>query len=240
MKKLKTIYDLEKINYNLKLINTTNYLKCDQNFQLPIINEEVFKYLFIKYNIYFKTIVSKIFDIDPKNIINSHVITNDSFNYMRYEFNKPVIDIFIDSSSISNNYNNKLLASSNSYIFRFELKTNLTLNNIKIGYTSIVLQTYEQNSNCLIEKYVYSDYKTGKIIENTPLTTYVSLNKLNNDNSWLTKALKLLTSVSISYSYELAGDDEILLSVIKLIENYSNKSMNLLMLDENVTYINYL
>ena len=49
MVKLKTIYDLEKINYNLKLINTTNYLKSNNDFQLPIINEEVFKYLFIKY-----------------------------------------------------------------------------------------------------------------------------------------------------------------------------------------------
>ena len=134
MVKLKTIYDLEKINYNLNLINTTNYLKSNNDFQLSIINEEVFKYLI--------------------------------------------------------------------------------LNNVKIGYTSIVLQIYEENNNFLIEKYVYNDYKTGKIIKNTPLTIYVSLNKLNNDNSWLTKALKLLTSVSISYSYELAGNDEILLNIV--------------------------
>mgnify|MGYP004561619125 CR=1 FL=1 len=98
---------------------------------MPIINEEVFKYLFNKYNIYFKTIISKIFNIEINYIINSYVITNDSFKYMRYEPNKPVIDIFIDSSNISNNYNNKLLVSSNSYIFRFELKNNLTLNNKK-------------------------------------------------------------------------------------------------------------
>lgn len=159
MVKLKTIYDLEKINYNLNLINTTNYLKSNNDFQLPIINEEVFKYLI--------------------------------------------------------------------------------LNNVKIGYTSIVLQIYEENNNFLIEKYVYNDYKTGKIIKNTPLTIYVSLNKLNNDNSWLTKALKLLTSVSISYSYELAGNDEILLNIVKLIENYLNKPMNLLILDDNVTCISY-
>lgn len=113
------------------------------------------------------------------------------------------------------------------------------MNDIKIGYASVVLQTYEDNNNFLIEKYVYSDYKTGEIIENTSLTTYVSLNKLNNDNSWLTKALKLLTSISISYSYQLTGDDEILLNVVKLIENYSNKPMNLLMLDDNVTCISY-
>lgn len=159
MVKLKTIYDLEKINYNLNLINTTNYLKSNYDFQLPIINEEVFKYLI--------------------------------------------------------------------------------LNNVKISYTSIVLQIYEENNNFLIEKYVYNDYKTGKIIKNTPSTTYVSLNKLNNDNSWLTKALKLLTSVSISYSYELAGNDEILLNIVKLIENYLNKPMNLLILDDNVTCISY-
>ena len=159
MVKLKTIYDLEKINYNLNLINTTNYLKSNNDFQLPIINEEVFKYLI--------------------------------------------------------------------------------LNNVKIGYTSIVLQIYEENNNFLIEKYVYNDYKTGKSIKNTSLTTYVSLNKLNNDNSWLTKALKLLTSVSISYSYELAGNDEILLNIVKLIENYLNKPMNLLILDDNVTCISY-
>ena len=70
MVKLKTIYDLEKINYNLNLINTTNYLKSNNDFQLPIINEEVFKYLI--------------------------------------------------------------------------------LNNVKIGYTSIVLQIYEENNNFLI------------------------------------------------------------------------------------------
>lgn len=239
MLKLKTIYDLEKINYNLKLINTTNYLKSNNDFQLPIINEEVFKYLFIKYNLYFKTIISKIFNIELNYIINSYVITDDSFNYMRYEPNKPVIDIFIDSSNISSNYNNKLLTSNNSYIFRFELNEYLTLNNVKIGYTSIVLQTYEDNNNFLIEKYVYSDYKTGEIIKNTPLTTYVSLNKLNKVNSWLTKALKLLTSISISYSYELAGNNEILLNIVKLIENYSNKPMNLLILDDNVTCISY-
>lgn len=239
MAKLKTIYDLEKINYNLKLINTTNYLKSNNDFQLPIINEEVFKYLFIKYNLYFKTIISKIFNIKSDNIINSYVITDNNFNYMRYELNKPVIDIFINLSNINNKYNSKLLTSSNSYIFRFELNEYLTLNNVKIGYTSIVLQTYEENNNYLIEKCVYSDYQTGKIIKNTPLTTYVSLNKLNNDNNWLSKALKLLTSISISYSYELAGNDKTLLSVAKIMEIYSNKSMNLLMLDDNVTCINY-
>lgn len=239
MVKLKTRYDLEILNYNLKLISITNYLKCNNDFHLPIINEEVFKYLFNKYNIYFKTIISKIFNIEINCIINSYVITNDSFKYMRYELNKPVIDIFIDSSNISNNYNNKLLVSSNSYIFRFELKNNLTLNNKKIGYASVVLQTYEDNNNFLFEKYVYSDYKTREIIENTPLTTYVSLNKLNNVNSWLTIALRLLTSISLSYSYELVGNDEILLNVVKLIENYSNKPMNLLMLDDNVTCISY-
>ena len=239
MAKLITIYDLDKLNYNLKLINTNNYLKCNNDFHLPIINEEVFKYLFNKYNIYFKTIISKIFNIEINCIINSYVITNDSFKYMRYELNKPVIDIFIDSSNISNNYNNKLLASSNFYIFRFELKNNLTLNNKKIGYASVVLQTYEDNNNFLIEKCVYSDYKTGEIIKNTPLTTYVSLNKLNNVNSWLTKALRLLTFISLSYSYELVGNDEILFNVVKLIENYSNKPMNLLMLDDNVTCISY-
>lgn len=236
MVKLKTIYDLEKINYNLKLINTTNYLKSNNDFQLPIINEEVFKYLFIKYNLYFKTIISKIFNIELNYIINSYVITDNNFNYMRYELNKPVIDIFIDLSNISSNYNNKLLTINNSYIFRFELNEYLILNNVKIGYTSIVLQIYEENNNFLIEKYVYSDYKTGEIIKNTPLTTYVSL---NNDSSWLTKALKLLTSISISYSYELAGNNEILLNIVKLIENYSNKPMNLLMLDDNVTCISY-
>lgn len=239
MVKLKTIYDLEKINYNLKLINTTNYLKSNNDFQLPIINEEVFKYLFIKYNLYFKTIISKIFNIELNYIINSYVITDNNFNYIRYEPNKPVIDIFIDSSNISSNYNNKLLTSNNSYIFRFELNEYLTLNNVKIGYTSIVLQIYEENNNFLIEKYVYSYYKTGEIIKNTPLTTYISLNKLNNDNSWLSKALKLLTSISISYSYELAGNNEILLNIVKLIENYSNKPMNLLILDDNVTCISY-
>ena len=176
--KLITIYDLDKLNYNLKLINIINYLKSINDFHLPIINEEVFKYLFNKYNIYFKTIISKIFNIEINYIINSYVITNDSFKYMRYEPNKPVIDIFIDSSNLSNNYNNKLLVSSNSYIFRFELKINLTQNK-KIGYVSVVLQTYEDNNNFLIEKYVYSDYKIGEIIKNTPLTTYVSLKKLN-------------------------------------------------------------
>ena len=236
MVKLETIYDLEKINYNLKLINTTNYLKSNNDFQLPIINEEVFKYLFIKYNLYFKTIISKIFNIELNYIINSYVITDDSFNYMRHEPNKPVIDIFIVSSNISSNYNNKLLTSNNSYILRFELNEYLTLNNVKIGYTSIVLQTYEDNNNFLIEKYVY---KTREIIKNTPLTTYVSLNKLNNDNSWLSKALKLLTSISISYSYELAGNDKTLLSVAKIMKKYSNKPMNLLMLDDNVTCISY-
>ena len=57
-------------------------------------------YLFIKYNLYFKTIISKIFNIELNYIINSYVITDDSFNYMRYELNKPVIDIFIDSSKL--------------------------------------------------------------------------------------------------------------------------------------------
>lgn len=239
MAKLRTIYDLEKLNYNLKLINTFNYLKCNYDFQLPIINEEVFKYLFIKYNIYFKTIISKVFNINSNDIINFQVIADDNYEYMRYKINKPVIDIFINSANINNNYNTKILNSSNSYIFRFKLKNNLTLDNVKIGYASIVLQTYEENNNYLIEKCVYSDYKTGNIIKNTPLTTYISLNKLTNDNTWLTKALKLLTSTSISYSYELAGKDKILLNIVKLMENYSNKSLNLLMFDENVMYINY-
>lgn len=109
MAKLITIYDLDKLNYNLKLINTNNYLKCNNDFHLPIINEEVFKYLFNKYNIYFKTIISKIFNIEISYTINSCVITNDSFKYMRYELNKPVIGIFINSSNINNNYNNKLI-----------------------------------------------------------------------------------------------------------------------------------
>lgn len=74
-------------------------------------------------------------------------------------------------------------------------------------YALVVLQTYEDNNNFLFEKYVYSDYKTGEIIKNTPLTIYLSLNKLNIVNSWLTKALKLFTSISISYFYELARKD---------------------------------
>lgn len=82
-------------------------------------------------------------------------------------------------------------------------------------------------------------YDLKNLNYNLKLINTTNYLKSNNDNNWLSKSLKLLTSISISYSYELVGNDEILLNIVKLIENYSNKPMNLLMLDDNVTCISY-
>lgn len=57
-------------------------------------------------------------------------------------------------------------------------------------------------------------YDLKNLNYNLKLINTTNYLKSNNDNNWLSKSLKLLTSISISYSYELAANDKILLILL--------------------------
>ena len=73
-------------------------------------------------------------------------------------------------------------------------------------------------TNQILEKTVYGEDK--EILSNDK--------KVDN---WTIRALKLLTSRSIKYSYELAGDYEDLKEIVKIMEKYSKTIENLIYYD---------
>ena len=73
-------------------------------------------------------------------------------------------------------------------------------------------------TNQILEKTVYGEDK--EILSNDKKV-----------DDWTIRALKLLTSRSIKYSYELAGDYEDLKEIVKIMEKYSQTIENLIYYD---------
>ncbi len=139
-----------------------------------------------------------------------------------------------------NNYNtNVILIRNRNYNY------GIMLSMIKSGedYEEIISNQINLNVHSfknitdLINKYEYVNVKNMKKLGYTGAIVHVNLDKVyeisyNKDvDDWTIRTLKLLTSRSIKYSYELAGDYEDLKEIVKIMEKYSQTIENLIYYD---------
>ena len=222
-----------------------NGKKVDEDFQIPIVYDRALKYVAKSNEKFIIKLAFKLLNFNEIDIDKS-IIKDSELKTISYDSKKMITDLIIMVNSLCyinvelNNYNtNVILVRNRNYNY------GIMLSMIKSGeeYEEIISNQINLNVHSfknitdLINKYEYVNVKNMKKIGYTGARVHVNLDKAyeisyNKDvDDWTIRALKLLTSRSIKYSYELAGDYEDLKEIVKIMEKYSQTIENLIYYD---------
>ena len=223
----------------------SNGKKIDEDFQIPIVYDRALKYVAKSNEKFIIKLAFKLLNFNEIDIDNS-IIKDSELKTISYDSKKMITDLIIIENSLCyinvelNNYNtNVILVRNRNYNY------GIMLSMIKSGedYEEIISNQINLNVHSfknitdLINKYEYVNVKNMKKLGYTGAIVHVNLDKVyeisyNKDvDNWTIRALKLLTSRSIKYSYELAGDYEDLKEIVKIMEKYSQTIENLIYYD---------
>ena len=236
---------LEKTVYGEDKEILSNGKKVDEDFQIPIVYDRALKYVAKSNEKFIIKLAFKLLNFNEIDIDNS-IIKDSELKTISYDSKKMMTDLIIMVNSLCyinvelNNYNtNVILVRNRNYNY------GIMLSMIKSGedYEEIISNQINLNVHSfknitdLINKYEYVNVKNMKKLGYTGAIVHVNLDKVyeisyNKDvDDWTIRALKLLTSRSIKYSYELAGDYEDLKEIVKIMEKYSQTIENLIYYD---------
>lgn len=236
---------LEKTVYGEDKKILSNGKKVDEDFQIPIVYDRALKYVAKSNEKFIIKLAFKLLNFNEIDIDKS-IIKDSELKTISYDSKKMITDLIIMVNSLCyinvelNNYNtNVILVRNRNYNY------GIMLSMIKSGedYEEIISNQINLNVHSfknitdLINKYEYVNVKNMKKLGYTGAIVHVNLDKVyeisyNKDvDDWTIRALKLLTSRSIKYSYELAGDYEDLKEIVKIMKKYSQTIENLIYYD---------
>ena len=236
---------LEKTVYGEDKEILSNGKKVDEDFQIPIVYDRALKYVAKSNEKFIIKLAFKLLNFNEIDI-DKTIIKDSELKTISYDSKKMITDLIIMVNSLCyinvelNNYNtNVILVRNRNYNY------GIMLSMIKSGeeYKEIISNQINLNVHSfknitdLINKYEYINVKNMKKLGYTGAIVHVNLDKVyeisyNKEvDDWTIRALKLLTSRSIKYSYELAGDYEDLKEIVKIMEKYSQTIENLIYYD---------
>ena len=230
---------------NDRIIDYVKYKKENPDFQIPIIKDRPFKAVCKTIRIYIDKIIAYFLDIDYKLIKDSYFIDTELPQEV-YKNKVNVLDLLVQVSENlyinleANNYDSPSSVMKNVlYGYRLVLSKQTTgknyvpiefiqlnFDNCNLPFNKKIVNRFVTQEEDLKIKHPY----TGKTIR-------IALDKLDenpyneNISDWQMRALKLLTSDSIKYSRELAGDYEDLNEVVDFMEKFSS-------IEEELMYVN--
>ena len=237
---------IEKTVYGTPFKVIEDNIKVDKDFQIPIIEDRAFKYIC---NVYPKVIIKFLASICSINedLIESAYFMDTTMPDLRFNDKKMTVDLLVNISSDeyinieANTSKGKSVQIKNiNYMFRFILskqKMSEALKSIKL--TQVNFDLYSEKFMGGINN-VFSSRNSlnNKILPEMPVVIHIGLDKIyenpynENIDNWNMRFLKMLTSRSISYTEELAGDFEDLKEVSRLMKEYSEDTSNLIYYDK--------
>ena len=221
------------------------YKKENPDYQIPITKDRPFKAVCKTIRIYIDKIIAYFIGIDYKLIKNSYFIDTELPQEI-YKNKVNVLDLLLQVSENlyinleANNYDTHSSVMKNVlYGYRLVLSKQAT------GKDYIPIEFIQLNfDNCslpfnkkIVNRFVTQEEDLKIRHPYTGKTIRIALDKLEDNpynetiSDWQMRALKLLTSDSIKYSRELAGDYEDLNEVVDFMEKFSS-------IEEELMYVN--
>ena len=237
---------IEKTIYGKKIQVIKDNIKVEKDFQIPLIEDRAFKYIC---KVYPKVIIKFLAGICNINedLIESAYFMDTAMPDLRFNDKKMTVDLLVNISSDeyinieANTSKGKSVQIKNiNYMFRFILSKQKMSEALKsIKSTQVNFDLYSEKFMGGINN-VFSSRNSlnNKILPEMPVVIHIGLDKIyenpynENIDNWNMRFLKMLTSRSISYTEELAGDFEDLKEVSRLMKEYSEDTSNLIYYDK--------
>ena len=230
--------------YSIKVIK--DGIKIDKDFQIPIIEDRAFKYLC---NVYPKVIIKflvEVYGLD-ESLIESAYFVDPNEPDLRYDDKKMTMDLLVNIApneyiniEANTSLSEGIRLKNTNYLFRLIMSKQITGKElIDVKMLQINFDLYSEDyMGGIINIYKMKNELNGKILPGMPRIVHVGLDKVyqnpynENISKWSMQFLKMLTSRSIKYTEELAGDYEDLKEVARLMKEYSEDTSNLMYYDK--------
>ena len=133
-----------------------------------------------------------------------------------------------------------VLIKNTNYMFRFILskqKTGKELKSVKLTQANLDLYS-EKFMGGIVNIYTSINNLNNNILPEMPIVVHIGLDKVydnpynENISNWNMRFMKILTSRSIKYTKELAGESQDLKEVARLMKEYSEDTSNLIYYDK--------
>ena len=237
---------IEKTIYGEKFKVIKYNVKVNKDFQIPLIEDKAFKYIC---KVYPKVIIKFLANVCgiSENIIESAYFIDTTMPDLRFNDKKMTVDLLVNIlpdeyiNIEANTSKGKSVQIKNiNYMFRFILskqKMSEALKSIKLTQVNFDLYS-EKFMGGINNIYSSRNNLNNKLLPEMPIVIHIGLDKIyenpynENISNWDMRFLKMLTSRSISYTEELAGNYEDLKEVAKLMKEYSEDTSNLIYYDK--------
>ena len=237
---------IEKTVYGTPFKVIQNNIKINKDFQIPLIEDRAFKYIC---KVYPKVIIKYLAHLCRfnNNLIESAYFMDTTMPDLRFNDKKMIVDLLVNIQQDeyinieANTSKGKGIQIKNiNYMFRFILskqKMSKKLKSIKLTQVNFDLYS-EEFMGGINNIFLTKNMLNSKLLPEIPVVIHIGLDKVydnpyNEDiDDWDMRFLKILTSRSIRYTEELAGNYEDLKEVARLMKEYSEDTSNLIYYDK--------
>ena len=237
---------IEKTVYGTPFKVTQNNIKINKDFQIPLIEDRAFKYIC---KVYPKVIIKYLSHLCRfnNNLIESAYFMDTTMPDLRFNDKKMIVDLLVNIQQDeyinieANTSKGKGIQIKNiNYMFRFILskqKMSKKLKSIKLTQVNFDLYS-EEFMGGINNLFLTKNKLNNKILPEIPVVIHIGLDKVYDNpyneiiSDWDMRFLKILTSRSIKYTEELAGNYEDLKEVARLMIEYSEDTSNLIYYDK--------
>lgn len=216
-----------------------------EDFQIPITSDTAFKNVMKHERQYINKIMTELIGL-PLSSITSAVFV-DNITPVPIKNNKVmVVDLLLEVNENNfinieaNSYSGDTLIKNASYVYRLILDKQIKGEKYTIiNVNQLNFDAYHFKFNKkIINVFTTREENTNEYLPNMQRFIHIALDNLEKNtyneaiSDWLFRTLKLMKSTSIKLSKEIAGDDEILRSVAKYMEDFSKDGYSLIYYDE--------
>ena len=237
---------IEKTVYGTPFKVIQNNIKINKDFQIPLIEDRAFKYIC---KVYPKVIIKYLSHLCRfnNNLIESAYFMDTTMPDLRFNDKKMIVDLLVNIQQDeyinieANTSKGKGIQIKNiNYMFRFILskqKMSKKLKSIKLTQVNFDLYS-EEFMGGINNVFLTKNKLNNKLLPEIPVVIHIGLDKVYDNpyneiiSDWDMRFLKILTSRSIRYTEELAGNYEDLKEVARLMREYSEDTSNLIYYDK--------
>ena len=229
-------------NNGKNVIDYVQYKLENPDYQIPMIQDRPFKAIIMGFKVFTLKIIAEILGFKYEDIKDSYFVSNELPLNQNSE-KESIMDTLIATGKYSyvnleaNNYKfDPSIVKNLNYGYRLIISKQVKGNDyIPINFTQINFDNCDFNFNQkIINRFFCVEKDLGIEHPFAIKTVRIALDNLDKNpynetiSDWLYRALKLLTSDSISYSKTLAGDDPVLNEVVDFMKKFSSVEKELL------------
>ncbi len=235
-----------KQNFKQNVLDYVQYKLDNPDYQIPIIYDRAFKAVIFNIKEYAIHMIAYILGIDYEEIKDAYFINTEEPTTQGIQ-KESIMDLLLQATNTTfinleaNNYDSTSSIVKNlSYGYRLVISKQVRGHDYKpIGFTQINFDNCHLDFNQkIINRFSLLEEDLGINHPYAIKTVRVALDNLDENpynetiSDWLYRALKLLTSNSITYSKSIAGDDPILNEVVDFMEKFSSIEEELLFVNK--------